>query len=162
MKLSAHRRSPGLSSAQTAECLSRISVLEERTVEGIPPDEFTFTINDKVFPISTVEAVLLSHAVGEQLQVDACARRFDICASGIDSADFSSLQSLLSGKEVLLQKSHQKSLILLSQQLFNVGFEWLFYGLRADSTIDAAATLSSAFDHEACIKRQFQRSAAVI
>jgi hypothetical protein len=30
-KLSAHRRSPGLSSAQTAECLSRISVLEERT-----------------------------------------------------------------------------------------------------------------------------------
>jgi hypothetical protein len=31
VKLSAHRRSPGLSSAQTAECLSRISVLEERT-----------------------------------------------------------------------------------------------------------------------------------
>jgi uncharacterized coiled-coil protein SlyX len=29
-KFSAHRRSPGLSSAQTAECLSRISVLEER------------------------------------------------------------------------------------------------------------------------------------
>jgi hypothetical protein len=31
MKLSTHRRSPRLSSAQTAECLSRISVLEERT-----------------------------------------------------------------------------------------------------------------------------------
>jgi hypothetical protein len=30
-KLSVHRRSPGLSSAQTAECLSGISVLEERT-----------------------------------------------------------------------------------------------------------------------------------
>jgi hypothetical protein len=30
-KLSTHRRSPGLSFAQTAECLSRISVLEERT-----------------------------------------------------------------------------------------------------------------------------------
>jgi hypothetical protein len=30
-KLSAHRRSPGLSDPQTAECLSRISVLEERT-----------------------------------------------------------------------------------------------------------------------------------
>jgi hypothetical protein len=30
-KLSSHRRSPGLSSAQTAECLSYISVLEERS-----------------------------------------------------------------------------------------------------------------------------------
>jgi hypothetical protein len=30
-KLSAHRRSPGLSDAQTAECRSRISALEERT-----------------------------------------------------------------------------------------------------------------------------------
>jgi hypothetical protein len=30
-KRSAHRRSPGLSAAQTAECLSRISALEERT-----------------------------------------------------------------------------------------------------------------------------------
>jgi hypothetical protein len=126
--LSAHRRSPVLSSPQTAECLSRISVLEERIVEGIPLDEFTFTINDKVFPTSTVEAVLLSRAVGEQLQVDSCGRRFDISASGIDSTDFSSLQSLLSRKEVLLQKSHQKSLILLSQQLLNVGFERLFYG----------------------------------
>jgi hypothetical protein len=29
-KFSAHRRSPGLSGAQTAECLSRISVLKER------------------------------------------------------------------------------------------------------------------------------------
>jgi hypothetical protein len=90
---------------------------EERAVEGIPLEEFTFTINDKVFITSTVEAVLLSPAVGEQLQVDACARRFDICASGIDSTDFSSLQSLLSGEEVIVQKSHQKSLILLSRQV---------------------------------------------
>jgi hypothetical protein len=90
--------------------------------DGIPPDEFTVTINNKVFPTSTVEAVLLSPAVGEQLQVAASARRFDICAPGIDSTDFSSLQSLLSGKEVIFQKSHQKSLLLLRQQLLNVGF----------------------------------------
>jgi hypothetical protein len=32
-KLSSHRRSPGLSSAQTAEVQLRLSVLEERTVE---------------------------------------------------------------------------------------------------------------------------------
>jgi hypothetical protein len=135
-----------LSSAQTAECLSRISVLEERTVEAIPLNDFTFTINNKVFPTSTVEAVLLSPAVGEQLQVDACGRGFDICASGIDSADFSSLHSLLSEKEVIFQQLHQKSLIPLSRQLFNVGCERLFYGLWGDSfTVDAAVTLSSAF-----------------
>jgi hypothetical protein len=99
-----------------------------------------------VFPTSTVEGVLLSPAVGEQLQVDACGRRFDICAAGSDSTDFSSLQSLLSGKEVVLQKSHQKSLILLSRQLLNVGFERLFSGLWDDSsTVDVAVTLSSAF-----------------
>jgi hypothetical protein len=100
-----------------------------------------------MFLTSTVEAVLLSPAVGEQLQVDACAGRFDICASGINSTDFSSLQSLLSGKEVIVQKSHQKSLILLSQQLLNVDFERLFYGLWGDSSspVDAAVTLSSAF-----------------
>jgi hypothetical protein len=64
-KLSTHRRSPRLPSAQTAECLSCISVLEERTLEGITLNEFTFTINNKMFPTSTVEAVLLSPAVGE-------------------------------------------------------------------------------------------------
>jgi hypothetical protein len=123
--------------------------------EGIPPDEFTFTINHKAFPTSIDEAVLLSPAVGEQLQVDACARRFDICASGIDSTGFSSLQSLLSGKEVIVQKSHQKSLIRLSQQLLNVGFERLFSGLWSDcSTVDAAVTLSSAFAAHSCVYLQ--------
>jgi hypothetical protein len=92
-------------SAQPAECQSRISVLEERAVEGIPPDEFTFTINDKVFPTSTVEAVLLSPAVGEQLQVDVCGRRFDICASGIDSTDFFLFKVSFQGTKLFF-KSH--------------------------------------------------------
>jgi hypothetical protein len=145
-KFSAHRRSPGLSSAQTAECLSHISVLEERTVEGIPLDEFTFTLNDKVFPTSTVEAVLLSPAVGEQLHVDDCVRGFDICASKIDSTDFSLLRSLLSGKEISLRKSHLKSLILLSGQLWRVDSDRLSDCVWGDySTVDAAVTLSSAF-----------------
>jgi hypothetical protein len=73
-----------------------------------------------MFPTSTVEVVLLSPAVGEQLQVDICLRNFNICAPGIDSTDFSSLQDLLSGKEIIVQKSHQKSLIALSQQLWTV------------------------------------------
>jgi hypothetical protein len=84
-------------------------------LEGIPREEFTIVINDKIFPTSLVDVVVVSLAVGEQLQVDACARRFAICDPAVDSADFSSLQSLLSGMEVVLQKSHQKSLILLSR-----------------------------------------------
>jgi hypothetical protein len=99
-----------------------------------------------VCPTSTVEAVLLSPAVGAQLQGDACARRFHMCVSGMNSSDFSSLQIVLSGNEVIVQKSHQKSFIQLSQQLGNLGFERLFYGLWSDSSsIDAAVTLSSDF-----------------
>jgi hypothetical protein len=113
--------------------------------EGIPRDEFTFLIYHKTFPTSVIEAVALSPAVGEQLRVDACARRFVICGPEIDSADFSSLQAVLSGMEIVVQKSHQKSLILLSRQLWTVGLERLFMGLWGDSAVDATVTLSSAF-----------------
>jgi hypothetical protein len=114
--------------------------------DDIPHDKFTFTIDNKVCPTSTVEAVLLSPTVGEQLQVDACAREFDLCVSGMNSIDFFSLHIVVSGKEVVVQKSHQKSFIQLSQQLLNVGCERLFYGLWGDSSsIDAAVTLSSDF-----------------
>jgi hypothetical protein len=75
------------------------------------------------------------------------SRRRKICRRQLGNQGcFSSLQSLLSGKEVLLQQSHQKSLILLIQQLLNLGFERLFYCLWSDSSsIDTAVTLSSAF-----------------
>jgi hypothetical protein len=143
-KLSAHRRSAGLSSAQTAECLSRISVLEDLTVEGIPLDEFTFTIIDKAFPTSLLRQCYYRVQLENNFK-SMSARRVDICAPGIDSTGFSSLQCLLSGKEVLLQKSPQKSLIVFSQQLLKVRFQRLFYGLWSNSPIDSAVTLSSAF-----------------
>jgi hypothetical protein len=41
----------------------------------------------KAFPTSAIEAVVLSPAVLEQFQVDACARRFVICDPEIDSAN---------------------------------------------------------------------------
>jgi hypothetical protein len=114
-------------------------------LEAMPRNEFTFIINDATFPISVIEAVTFSPAVEEQFQVDACARRFVICDSEIDSTNFNSLQNLLSGVEAVFQKSHQKSLILLSRQLCNVGLERLFLGLWGDSAVDATVTLSSAF-----------------
>jgi hypothetical protein len=43
--------------------------------------------------------------------------------------------------EIAVQKPHQKSIILLSRQLCNVGLEQLFFGLCGDSTV----ILSSAF-----------------
>jgi hypothetical protein len=113
--------------------------------EGLHPDEFALIVNDKPFSTSVAEAVLLSPAVCEQFQVDACARMFLICDPEIDSTDFSSLQSLVAGVETILQKSHQKSLNLLSQQLCNVGLERFFFGLWSNSTVKSIVTLSSAF-----------------
>jgi hypothetical protein len=112
---------------------------------GIPRGEFTCIINHKGFSISAIEAMLLSSAVGEQLQVDAWARRWAICDPEINSADLSSLQGLFSGMKIVLQKSHQKSLILLSRQLRNIGFEPLFLVLWGDSAVNATATFSSVF-----------------
>jgi hypothetical protein len=54
----------------------------------------------RLFPTSAVPVVLLSLAVEEHLQVDACARRFVICDPEINSADFSSLRELFSGMEI--------------------------------------------------------------
>jgi hypothetical protein len=99
--------------------LANVSLL----LEGLPRDEFTFIGNHKPFPTSVVEAVLLSPAVGEQLQVDACTRRFVIRDAEIDSTDFFALQNVLSAVETAVQKPHQKSLIRLSQQLGNVVLE---------------------------------------
>jgi hypothetical protein len=61
--------------------------------------------------------VLLSPAVYVQLQVNAYARKCVICDPEIDSTDFTSLQSCLSGVETIRQKLHQKLHILLNRQL---------------------------------------------
>jgi hypothetical protein len=60
--------------------LVSVCSLQERISRG----EFTFVISHKTFVTSIVEAVVLSPAVGEQLQVDACARRFFVCDPEID------------------------------------------------------------------------------
>jgi hypothetical protein len=121
----------------TAVPLVSISLLQE----GIPCDEFMFIISDKTFPTSVVEAVSLLPAVWEQLQIDACARRFVICDPDIHSTDFSTLHSLLSGVETVFHKSHQKSLILLSRQVGNVGLQRFFFSLWSNSNM----RLSNAF-----------------
>jgi hypothetical protein len=128
-------------STTTAVRIVSVSLLQE----GLPRDEFTFIVNHKSFSTSVVEAVLLSPAVYEQLQVDACARRFVIDDLEIDSTDFTSIQSILSGVETILQKSHQKSLILLSRQLGNVGLERRFLGLWSNSAVNSTMTASNAF-----------------
>jgi hypothetical protein len=61
-----------------------------RLQEGLPRDKVTFILNDKRFPTSIVEAVLLSPAIWKHHQVDACERRFVICNPQIG------LQNLLS------------------------------------------------------------------
>jgi hypothetical protein len=122
--------------------LVSISLLQK----GIRRDEFMFIVNHTPFPTSVVEAVVLSPAVCEQLQVDACGRRFVISDPEIDSTDFTSLQSLLSGVDTVLQKSHWKSLLRLSRQLGNVGLERFFFCLWNNSTVNSTVTLSNVFD----------------
>jgi hypothetical protein len=113
--------------------------------EAISHDQFTFVINQTIFSTSIVEAVGLSPSVRDQLQVDACTRSYVIDNSNINSTNFFSLQNLLSGSTVVFQKSDQKSLILLSQQLYNIGLEQFFFRLWGDSTEDITITLSKAF-----------------
>jgi hypothetical protein len=47
----------------------------------------------------------------------------------------------------MIQWMHQKSLILLSRQLWNVELPQLFFGLRSNAALDAAV-LSKAFSVE--------------
>jgi hypothetical protein len=55
----------------TTDPLVGVRLLQAR----IPRGEFTCIINHKGFPTSAIEAMLLSSAVGEQLQVDACLQK---------------------------------------------------------------------------------------
>jgi hypothetical protein len=140
-KISDFSNSPDLTTT-TAVPLVSVSLLQE----GLPCGEFTFIVNDKPFRTSIAEAVLLSPAVCDQLQVDACARRFVIWDPEIVSTDFCSVQRLFSGDaDTVLQKSHQKSLIRLSQQLCNVYLERFFFTMWNRCTFDCAMTLSSVF-----------------
>jgi hypothetical protein len=150
-KLAAHQRSPGLVGVSTkfppaAVPLSALSKspptdnYDHTTIsdvplvsislfqEGLRRDEFMFIVNHTAFLTSVVEAVVISPAVCEQLQVDSCGRRFVIYDPEIDSTDFISLQSLLLGVDTVRQKSHRKSLLRLSRQLGNVGFARFFFG----------------------------------
>jgi hypothetical protein len=107
----------------TAVPLLKVRFLQERLAH----DEFTFIVSHKSFQTSVVETMLLSPAVCEQFQVDACARRCVIDDPEIPSFDFSSLQEL-----------HRKLLILLSGQLCNVGLERLFFGLWSHYNVNSA------------------------
>jgi hypothetical protein len=111
-------------------------------LEVFPRSEFTFVVNDATFTTSVAEAVELSPAVREQLSVDACARRFVISDSETDSAAFSSVQRLLSGVKILLEKKLQASLVLFTRRLCNDDLERLFFGLWAKSSDDIPLTRS--------------------
>jgi hypothetical protein len=64
--------------------------------------------------------------------------------------------------EIVLQKLHQKSLILLSRQLWNVGLERLFMGLWGDSAVNATVTLSSAFSASSRVYLQSTSDVSVL
>jgi hypothetical protein len=89
----------------------------------VPPPLFgvscAFVVNGAVIESDVAEAAELSPFVREQLSVDACAREFVICDSGIESPAIASLQSLLSGAAISVGRSE----ILLSGHFGNAPLE---------------------------------------
>jgi hypothetical protein len=110
-------------------------------LETISHNEFTFIVNEQMFQMSVVKAVILSPAVQQQLSIDSCARKFVIRDSEIDSTVFSSLQNFMFGFQVILHQWQQKSLLLLSQILGNTKLERLFLGLWNDYGNDINITI---------------------
>jgi hypothetical protein len=58
----------------TAKCLISVGLFQD----GPTCDDFKFLINQTIFLISAVEAVLRSPAIEEHLQFEACARTFSL------------------------------------------------------------------------------------
>jgi hypothetical protein len=133
-KFSAFRDSAGVSLA-SAGALSDIPVSGSiaRPVStlqsAIPCHTFMFIINGRQIASNLVEAMILSPAVTEQLLGDSSTRFFVICNNEICSADFSSLYKLVSGNEIIIRQSSQKSPVLLSRLLFNTALEHFFFSL---------------------------------
>jgi hypothetical protein len=109
----------------TAILFVNVSLVQKR----LPRDKFTLIIKYNTLPTSVGATVFVSPDVMAELQVHVCARLDVICDLDIDSTDFAAVESLLSGVKTRLQKSYQKSLILLSGQFCNVDLERLFFGL---------------------------------
>jgi hypothetical protein len=61
---------------------------------------FAFLVNSAVIESDVAEAAPLSRFVREQFSVDARAREFVVCDSGIERSAIASLQSLLSGSAI--------------------------------------------------------------
>jgi hypothetical protein len=59
---------------------------------------FMFIENEKVIESNFSESAAVLPAVGEQLSVDGCARKFFVNHSGIGAAEIRSLELLLSGE----------------------------------------------------------------
>jgi hypothetical protein len=67
-----------------------------------------------------MEVIILRRAIHDQLLANSCIKIFFICNAEMNSADFSFLSKFVSGNEIVIRQSSQKSLILLSRLLFNI------------------------------------------
>jgi hypothetical protein len=108
---------------------------------AIPCHTSTFIINGRHRASDHVEAVIPSLAVHEQLFVDTCTKTFVVSNDKVDSAYSSSVHKHVSGNEIVVRQSSQKSLILLSRLLFNTAQSTRFQSLSSDEIAVAFETL---------------------
>jgi hypothetical protein len=96
--------------------------------------QFTFVVNDKVFPTSIIEAVLLSPAVHENVMNDLSNTELIIKNSNVTSEDFLHVLEFLHFGRITICQSRLESLIEISRELKNDRLELLFLSLSKFSS----------------------------
>jgi hypothetical protein len=112
-------------STLTSMVSSFIEKAPQYVITSLSQTQFTFLVSGIELQCSTVEAVALSPAVCEQLQIDACAQVFVIPDSRITFNDFSLLRSLFQNGSVTAPNWQIPNLTSLARVLGNTALERL-------------------------------------
>jgi hypothetical protein len=118
------------SSAEFSKFFERSKDSQERPIgsplpqfrKGFLNETFQFIVNGTEIEMEIAVAAALFPAVGEQLSVDGCGRKFFVKDSGIEAADIHFLEFLLSGETISIGRSQR----LLSGFFGNVNLEGQF------------------------------------
>jgi hypothetical protein len=101
----------------------------QRMRSTISTEFFIFVINGTEIETDLMEAMLLSPAASEHLLIDSSTQQFVICNDKINPSQFYSLQKLIRGETISVEKSQRTSFLLLCRHLGNQELVHLFFGL---------------------------------
>jgi hypothetical protein len=118
----------------------------KRVFDLMNTPQFTFVVNDKLFPLSIVEAVLLSPAVHENVENDLSFTKFTVNNSNVTSEDFVLLLEIVHFGQIKISRSRFESLIELSRELKNDRLELLFLSISNCSSDPIEIDCGRGFD----------------